>query len=123
MPVPVARITPSGNILLFDNGLGKNRSRAVELDPLTMEVVWQYVADPPTAFYTPTKGSIQRLPNGNTLLAESDRGRAFEVTPAGEIVWEFVCPHLTSPHERATIVRMKRYSHEFVNAILAARGD
>ncbi len=118
-----AQVLENGNILLFDNGLGRNRSRALELDPLTNRTVWQYVADPPTAFYTATKGSIQRLPNGNTLLAESDRGRAFEVTPAGEIVWEFVCPHLTGPHERATIVRMKRYSHEFVDAILGAQSD
>jgi hypothetical protein len=33
------------------------------------------------------------LPNGNTLITESDNGRAFEVTREGEIVWEFLSPH------------------------------
>ena len=37
-------------------------------------------------------GSAQRLPNGNTLIAETDRGHAFEVTKDGEIVWEFYTP-------------------------------
>jgi hypothetical protein len=27
------------------------------------------------------------------LITESERGRAFEITPAGEVVWEFVSPH------------------------------
>jgi hypothetical protein len=32
------------------------------------------------------------LPNGNTLITESDGGRLFEVTADGQIVWEFVNP-------------------------------
>ena len=28
------------------------------------------------------------LENGNILLAETDAGRAFEVTPDGTVVWE-----------------------------------
>ena len=37
--------------------------------------------------------SVQsRLTNGNTLITESDGGRLFEVTPEGEIVWEFINP-------------------------------
>ncbi len=101
-----AQLLPGGTILLFDNGLGRGWSRAIEVDPRTDEIVWEWRADPPEAFYTPTKGSVQRLPNGNTLLAESDRGRAIEIAPDGEVVWEWVCPHRTGPGERATIVRM-----------------
>jgi hypothetical protein len=101
-----ARLLPGGTILLFDNGLGRGWSRALEIDPRTNEIVWEWRADPPESFYTPTKGSAQRLPNGNTLLADSDAGRALEVAPDGEIVWEWVCPHRTGPGERATIVRM-----------------
>jgi len=33
------------------------------------------------------------MPNGNTLIVESEPGRVFEVAPDGEIVWEFVSPH------------------------------
>ena len=37
-------------------------------------------------------GGVQRLANGNTLICESLHGRVFEVTPEGEIVWDYVCP-------------------------------
>lgn len=112
-----AHMLDNGHILVFDNGLGRNASRGVELDPLTGKIVWQYQATPPTSFYTESKGSIQRLPNGNTLLAESDRGRALEVTPAGEPVWKFVCPHKMADGQRAAIVRMRRFPREFVETI------
>jgi hypothetical protein len=33
------------------------------------------------------------LPNGNVLIVETDGGRALEVTPAGELVWQFQSPY------------------------------
>ena len=62
---------------MYDNGnfssqyLGtSNISRAVEylLDTvlMTAEKVWEYVH--PDSLYTPSIGSAQRLPNGNTLI-------------------------------------------------------
>ena len=33
------------------------------------------------------------LPNGNTLVVETDGGRALELTEDGEIVWEFRSPY------------------------------
>ena len=33
-----------------------------------------------------------RLPNGNTLITESDGGRLFEVTKPGKIVWNYINP-------------------------------
>lgn len=112
-----AQVLDNGNILLFDNGLKRGWSRAIELDPVSGDIVWQYKSDPPEDFYTRSKGSVQRLPNGNTLMAESDEGRAFEVTVGGEIVWEFLCPHETAPNRRAAIVRMKRYPQSFIDAV------
>jgi len=114
-----ARMLANGNILIFDNGLREERSRVVEMDPRRGEIVWQYVADPPGSFFSISKGSAQRLPNGNTLAVESDKGRAIEVTPAGEIVWEFVCPHYVSPGNRAAIVHMDRFPVSFVEGLLA----
>ena len=113
-----ARLLDNGNILVFDNGLGEQRSRVVEMDPRTEAIVWQYVADPPGSFFTVSKGSAQRLANGNTLAVESDSGRAFEVTQAGEIVWEFICPHQISFGNRAAIVHMERYSVEFIDQLM-----
>jgi hypothetical protein len=35
-----------------------------------------------------------RLPNGNTLVSDSTKHRVIEVTPDGEVVWEFYAPWL-----------------------------
>lgn len=96
----------AGNILLFDNQGGAGYppaplgiyagSRVLEVDPATREIVWQYTAEdsgrPPWEFHSSFVSSAQRLPNGNTLIAEGMRGRLFQVTPSGEIVWEYHSP-------------------------------
>jgi hypothetical protein len=88
----------NGNILIFDNGTARrdvalNFSRVIEVDRSTKRIVWQYIDTPPHNFYSPYISGAQRLPNGNTLITEGNYGRLFEVTPAGEIVWEYVNPH------------------------------
>lgn len=117
-----AHVLDNGNFLLFDNGLGRQWSRVIELDPLAKRIVWEYRAEVPTDFYTMARGSCQRLPNGNTLIAESDDGHAFEVTSDGQIVWEFMSPHLNKEGQRAAIVRMKRYELAYVREIMTAEG-
>ncbi|HEX3033548.1 MAG TPA: arylsulfotransferase family protein [Thermodesulfobacteriota bacterium] len=97
----------NGNILIFDNGRERGYSRIVELDPLTKKIVCEYKANPPDQFYSPTRGSSQRLPNGNTLITESDSGQVFEITKGGDIVWEFYNPEIKY-NQRATIYRMMR---------------
>lgn len=118
-----AQLLENGHVLVFDNGIRPDRqwSRVVELDPVTRRIVWQYRAPRPTDFFTRSKGSSQRLANGNTLIASSDQGWAFEVTAAGETVWEFRCPYRTRNGRRATIVRMKRYDTAFIERIETAR--
>jgi hypothetical protein len=48
---------------------------------------------PMSSFFALNRGSAQRLPNGNTLIVEATRGRIFEVTRDGSIVWEYIDPH------------------------------
>ncbi len=110
---------PSGNVLIFDNGLGRGWSRVVEVEPRAGRIVWEYRADPPERFFTLSRGSSQRLPNGNTLIAESDRGHAFEITAAGERVWEFWNPARNERGERSSIVRMRRIEPAIVERLLA----
>ncbi len=86
------RMLAGGNMMLFDNIGNEGRSRVIEYDPVTQSVEWVYKGETPDEFYTQMCGANHRLPNGNTLIVESDYGRAFEVTEAGEIVWEFVNP-------------------------------
>jgi len=94
----------NGNLLIFDNGTDRGFSRIIELDPMTKNIVWEYKTDPPKNFYSKFGGSNQLLPNGNILIGEPDKGRAFEIIPSGQIVWEFI-----SFEERKDIYRMIRY--------------
>jgi hypothetical protein len=104
-----ATLLPGGNILAFDNGLGREWSRVIEVDPLSREIVWEYRAPEPKSFYSGTRGANQRLANGNTLITESDAGRVFEVTPDGTIVWEFMNPNVTEGREPSVVVRTRRF--------------
>jgi hypothetical protein len=87
------QILDNGHVLLFDNRGTPGRSAILELDPISGRPFWEYRGTPASPFFSKTCGAVQRLPNGNTLVTESDRGRAFEVTPAKQIVWEFESPH------------------------------
>jgi outer membrane protein assembly factor BamB len=64
----------------------------IEFDPATYEIVWSYTGDAEHALESRLRSDQERLANGNTLITESDGGRLLEVTPTGEIVWEYVNP-------------------------------
>ena len=89
----------NGNILVYDNGTQRRHmgvfphSRVIEIDPKTNEIVWKYEDSFPFAFYSPQISGAQRLPGGNTLVCEGLRGRIFQVTPSGDVVWEYVNPY------------------------------
>lgn len=107
-----------GRILLFDNGMHRGYSRVVEVDTATSTIEWKYSEGPDGDFYTRIRGGVQKLGNGNVLVTESDRGRAFEITPDGRILWEYYNPDRISAEPvpgdvrafRAPIYRMKRLS-------------
>jgi outer membrane protein assembly factor BamB len=105
-----------GRMLLFDNlGAARDRSRLVELDPLTGETLWRYGGTPEVDFFSKTLGSAQRLPNGNTLITESENGRALEVTRDGRTVWEFHNPHRAGERKElvAVLFEMVRLPPDF----------
>jgi hypothetical protein len=92
----------------------------VEIDPISGRIVWQYAHEPytfkPTSrFFSSTWGSVQRLPNGNTFSLDCHKGRLFEVTPSGEIVWEYVSPFAWGRGTRVLdsgIYRAYRYGYD-----------
>lgn len=90
-------LLPNGRMLILDNLGHGGRSRVLEFDPFTQVVEWMYVGEPDKPFFTQGCGTCARLPNGNTLITETDFGRAFEVAPDKTIVWEFINPHRTGP--------------------------
>ena len=79
-------------MLIYDNKWRSNQSRILEFDPFTQQIYWTYTGTSEEPFYSSIAGAYQRLPNGNTLILETETGRAFEVNPSGEIVWEFINP-------------------------------
>jgi hypothetical protein len=79
----------------------------LELDPATRTVTWRYGEAEGERFFSAKRGASQRLANGNVLITDSESGRAFEVTRAGEIVFEFANPHIFED-KRAAIYRMTR---------------
>ena len=95
----------NGHMLIFNNGV--ERSEVLELDPLTFRVVWRYA--PEEGFFTETRGSNQRLANGNTLITESDKGYVLEVTPDKRAVWKFANPDVDEEGIRSAIWRMQRF--------------
>ncbi len=129
-----------GNILIFDNGgwsgygmpsnLSKNgtkvnisdRSRILELDPVSMKVVWQLTASDLMGygqpgiveyrFYSPLTSAAQRMPNGNTYITEGVGGRFFEVTAEKEVVWEFISPFTENP--APLFYRSYRYPYSYI---------
>ena len=90
----------NGNIMLFCNGFhGRDIdmvSSVREFDPKSKEVVWEFTGDPVTSFFSANISGAQRLWSGNTLICEGNRGCLFEVTPKGEVVWEYVNPFLSA---------------------------
>ncbi len=113
-------VMPDGTMLIFDNqGLGEI-STILQFDPSTSEVLWLYRGDEENPFYSVGSGSCQRLRNGNTLITESMMGRAFEVTPEGEIVWEFYNPHRAGENLEliATLFETVRVEPEMVEGWL-----
>jgi len=110
----------SGNILVFDNGVASKSSRIVELNPVTKEIVWAYTGDPPEDFFSKRRGSNQRLPNGNTLICESEKGHVIEVDPEGQLVWEFWNPEIRD-NRRKRIYRFMRKSEPEVRDLFRAR--
>ena len=85
----------NGHILIFDNGVRRQYSRVLELDPVVKAIVWEYVAEPREDFYSYTRGSAQRLPNGNTLISESD-------SPSSDSTLTVISLASTSPAKAAS---------------------
>lgn len=88
-----SKFLPNGHILVFDNkghfASKTNYSRVIEFDPATQQIVWSYAGSKEQPFYSDQVGKAQRLPNGNTLVAESSIAKIFELTPDKKIVWSY----------------------------------
>jgi hypothetical protein len=121
----------AGNLLVFDNGgssgygapnslspngnavHARHDSRVLEIDPVTLEVVWSYRA---ANFFSFNISGAQRLVNGNTLITEGAPGRVFEVTGGDrpEIVWEYMQASGTGPFASPAVYRAYRLPYGWI---------
>ncbi len=112
------RMLDNGNILIFDNGRYRNYSRVIELNPIRKEIVWEYKGEPKESFFSKYMGSAQRLPNGNTLITESSKGRIFEITKDKEIVWEFYNPLVNKENRSYSVYRAIKFNKENIDGFI-----
>ncbi len=96
-------------VLVFNNGKGRDDGDYSSVDELVLpfdpdtgfsrqpgkpfgprEPIWSYSAG--DDFFSAFISGAQRLPNGNTLICSGAAGRIFEVTPGGEVVWDYRNP-------------------------------
>jgi len=91
-------VLPNGNITLFDNGTqhSPSYSRGVEYhldeESKTAEMVWEYRHSPDINAFA--MGTVQRLPNGNTLIGWGSNGAPAltEVHPDNSVAFELSLP-------------------------------
>lgn len=121
-----------GHWLLFQNSARQNaagewRSAVLEYDFPACNLIWSYGGQegkPETEFYSGTSSLADRLPNGNTLITVSESGRAIEVTPEKEVVWEFYTPKRAGEHNEliATLFQLERIPRAYCAAWLDEGG-
>jgi hypothetical protein len=103
----------AGNIMVFNNGRPGARPYSSVDEVIPVMEDGEYVLDENGVFAAEIErvhppeddeesqvlaaiiSGSQRLPNGNTLLNYGTHGRIIEVTPDGEVVWDYVNPYFT----------------------------
>jgi len=99
-----------GHVMVFDNNMHGPRgpfTAILEIAPPLLDSAyaleddkpygpatsfWHYVANDSTSFHSPFISGAHRMTNGNTFITEGPKGRFFEVTNDGKIVWEYWTP-------------------------------
>jgi hypothetical protein len=118
----------AGNFLLFNNGLNRPAGAWSSIDELVppvdsagnysiqpgtafgpTQLAWTWSATNPPDFYSQNISGCERMDNGNTLVCSGNQGWLFEVTPAGDMVWEHQNT-LPSPNTNR-VFKVRRYTH------------
>lgn len=81
--------SPDGRIIVYDNDTHRGYSRIRAIDPETYEIE-DLVDGEPYQFANPRMGAQQSRPDGAILIASAAQGRVFEVSPSGEVVFDYI---------------------------------
>ncbi|MFT7449595.1 MAG: hypothetical protein ACI9VN_000302 [Patescibacteria group bacterium] len=128
----------AGKIMVFNNGLNRPMGNTASVDviqpPLDAngnyilvneepygpeDLYWTYYPGS-TDFYSSTVSGAQRMPNGNTLICEGNKGHFFEIMSDGTKVWKYInpvgsggpAPQETDPSSNG-VFRAYRYAADF----------
>ncbi|MEO5999384.1 MAG: aryl-sulfate sulfotransferase, partial [Chitinophagaceae bacterium] len=102
-----------GHLTVFNNDIpnknGMNYSAIYEIAPPTDakgnyilekdktfgpdKPAWTYIAPDSVSFWSSFISGADRMKNGHTFINEGAKGRFFEVTKEGKIVWEYLNPY------------------------------
>jgi hypothetical protein len=98
----------AGHLTIFNNGYDRGYSSIEEIVPpvdangrYLLEAgkacgpekpTWHYEAKNRADFFSSEISGAHRLPNGNTLICAGVIGHLFEITPTGEMAWQYVNP-------------------------------
>jgi PKD repeat protein len=123
-------LSGAGDIMIFNNQAGyptgQNFSSVLQITPplnpdgtyyMTDGVfgpetaTWEYTSNPQNLFFSGSMSSSQRLPGGDTLICSAQQKWIFEVTPDGEVVWEYHNPY--PPSNPGTVFSALRYPYDF----------
>ncbi|MBK7845721.1 MAG: hypothetical protein IPJ71_18960 [Bdellovibrionales bacterium] len=116
-----ARWLENNNILIFVNAdqipVYQVLSYAIEIDPLSGDVVWNFTENPIGKMFCKHYGSVQRLKNGNTLISYGcTKSAIIEVDSWGDVVWKWKVPiGVSNTDEAIQIYRAEWLPKELVN--------
>jgi len=115
----------AGNILVFNNGVGRGYSSVDEIVPpvdssgfydyapgttfAPSDILWSYTSP---NFYSYRYSSAQRLRSGNTLICNGILSRFFEVTPQMTKVWQYDAPQIGGVFKISYIYPKEQYSED-----------
>jgi len=80
------------------------------VDYISKQVTWSYQSKSSNSHYSIHISGTQRLPNGNTSINSGTQGHMFEVTPTGEVVWEYLWPGIAGPTAPTIITDARVYN-------------
>jgi hypothetical protein len=108
---------------MFDNHFVDNKDK--DLSKVSSRILSYSLKDgsthvlfegtPAHPFYSRTMGKHERLANGDLLMADTLNGRVLEVTPQGDVVWEYF-NHTGRENTLALVTQADRIQPSYLSA-------
>jgi hypothetical protein len=80
---------PDGSIIVYNNNMNFKKSSIIAIDPATHVTKTLFEGSEKAPFYSWRRGTVEELPDGRLLIAETEKGRVFMVNARGELIFEY----------------------------------